>query len=311
MDPMSTDTHGESRGKLSGAELLARLNSMSESFQYGRFKSLPEISPEAHAILAGVRITIVDDLPDVLMHVGADLLVATDNNISLIFHTTQNAEGLVEEIIATSPDLILMDGALRRGIKGADLLQTLSARLPTTCMVGHSGDDHLNQQMMRVGAFGFVSKKAGDVQVDRIARIYERYQEERTNRVDSQPNLSDVRLREGGLDRDVEVLYSFSILLQSYLLAHASRPQRVEMGVPDGLLDESILEGAKESFQSPSWWLAPFAGVELEECSFFASNTSPQLKEFILELQSRAELSLSWERADAINREILATLEKQ
>jgi DNA-binding NarL/FixJ family response regulator len=295
--------------KLSGADLLARLNSMSETYQYGRFKSLPEISPEASAILAGVRVTVVDDLPDVLMNVGADLLVATENNVSLILHLSQSAETLVDEIVTTSPDLILMDGALRRGVKGADLLRTLSERLPNTCLVGHSGDDELNKEMLRVGAFGFVSKTGGDVQVDRIARIYERFKDER-RKDNARGELSDVCLGGNLPEKDLEVLAAFSMLLQSYLLTHASHSQRLEMGVPDGLLDSDVLENAKESYKSSSWWLAPFEGVNLEQTRLYTTGECPSLKQFIEELRNGSELSLNWERADALNREILAALER-
>lgn len=309
MEPISNTPQQEIKRAISGADLLTRLNAMSETFQYGRFKSLPEISPEASKILGGVRITIVDDLADVLMHVGADLLVATEGNISLLYHTTQSFEELVEQIVATSPELVLMDGALRRGMKGADLITSLTAKLPGTCMVAHSGDDDLNQEMLKVGAFGFISKMGGDVQVDRIAHIYKQFQQQRCEGEQPLHDLSNTRLSTGSLDRSVEVLCSLSMLLQAYLLSHATPAQRVEMGVPEGFLDESVLNASQETYKSPSWWLAPFEGIKLGEELIHVSEQCPSLSQFIDHLYTTSVVALTWEEADLIHRQIQGVIE--
>jgi hypothetical protein len=124
-----------------------------------------------------------------------------------------------------------------------------------------------------------------------------------------QSTLCDVNIRPPLTPRDIEILSSFSILLQSFLLSHATPEQRREMGVPDGLLDDEHIAKSVDIDRESSWWLAPFEGIDLIHYSSSLFDQCTGLKRLIATLHAATRVELSWQDADTINREILTALE--
>lgn len=306
------DARAEAR-PLSHEELLLRVNELAAHYNYGRIKVLPDISNEAKEILSRARVVVVDDLADILATTGIDLLVATEDNIVLVHHTSQSESELTRAVVAANPDVLLMDGALNNGVTGASLIRGLREAMPTCCIIAHSGSQELNQNMLRVGAFDAIDKGASGGNIERVASIYQRFREQRaptpTGTHLSADEIRSARVIGPLTGPDLEALVAFSFLLQGYLLTVSTSQERRAMGVPEGLLDEQHLAQQREKLERSDWWLTPLKDLDLEKQTPIALEQCPLLRAFIARLQNAPQVFLTREEAQSIHDEITAVVE--
>jgi CheY-like chemotaxis protein len=130
---------------------------------------------EAHATLHEARVTFVDDNPEYLAAYIEPLQLVTDGKASFIQGVGQPVNELVEDILATEPDIVLIDYFLclgdRRedglfvppgesGYSGADIVAAIREREGTASslvIIGFSADD-MFKEFAAAGANGATTK---------------------------------------------------------------------------------------------------------------------------------------------------------
>jgi DNA-binding NarL/FixJ family response regulator len=297
---------------LSEAVLLERVNAVAAHYHYGRFIQLPEVSMDARRALSQVRVALVDDTVDVIAMVGAELVVASGDCATLVYHTRQSAQELIEEIVASQPDIILMDGQLSRYVSGASIIPELAERLPHCCIIAHSGSDELNSDMLDAGAFKSIAKSASGSNMDLLAEIYDVFRAERANKAAQPSAQSDLAQEKISLSRetfDFQILMAFSVQLQCFDIIHATPNERLGMGIPEGELDEENLEAGRKDSGSSSWWLGPFGDSDVRTCMPVVLGKCPALRGFIDRLLAGPQIELTREEARQIHSEVLTALD--
>lgn len=119
----------------------------------------PEFLPE-YEKLKGKRITIVDDVKGVIANNLPEYIVATGGNASAVCHTEQDLNGLVVEVLATNPEIVLMDYTLLNGITGVGVIGALRANGFEGKVIGYSSEKSRNSEFMKAGAIGCIGKSA-------------------------------------------------------------------------------------------------------------------------------------------------------
>lgn len=118
-------------------------------------------APLAH-ILVGHHILMVDDSREALIAFVEPLMVATDGKAEFLFHSSQTGEQLCEEILSSAATLILLDGNLRYGIKGEELIASIKHARPSLRIIGFSSSMDLEAPFMKAGAEVFVQKDTSE-----------------------------------------------------------------------------------------------------------------------------------------------------
>ena len=119
----------------------------------------PEQLPEYEA-LKGKRIVLVEDVKGVIENLLPEYISATEGNAEAVFHTTQDLEGLVAEIISKDPDVVLMDYSLAKNITGVEVIEGLREQGFTGKIVGNSSESHRAEEFKRAGAIGSIDKSS-------------------------------------------------------------------------------------------------------------------------------------------------------
>jgi DNA-binding NarL/FixJ family response regulator len=105
-----------------------------------------------------MRVFLADDQAG--LHSALRLLLEQEPGMELVGEAT-NADGLLSSVLATRPDLLLLDWELpelRATDGGRRLLAALHARLPALHVVVLSGRPESNRSALAAGADSFVSK---------------------------------------------------------------------------------------------------------------------------------------------------------
>jgi len=122
----------------------------------------PDFLPE-YEVLKGKKILIVDDIKGVIANNLPEFIVATDGNAGAVCHTEQSFDELVSEILASKPDIILMDYSLANRITGIDVINELKANGYTGKTVGYSSEKSRDAEFKRAGAIGSINKTGYEV----------------------------------------------------------------------------------------------------------------------------------------------------
>lgn len=157
------------------SELLSIVNQIAGRFRLGHFNQLPQVSAQVRQCLFNIPITVVDDSEGWLVELAAHLVIATNNNLSVIHHLVQGRDELIDQIVASRPRILLLDYNLQWRITGADLIPDLKQRLPDCCIIAHSEFKGNNALMMAAGAHGQVEKYAGGNGLTEIVSIFEKF----------------------------------------------------------------------------------------------------------------------------------------
>lgn len=106
-----------------------------------------------------VRLLLVDDHE--VVRLGMRTLLSRQSNFEVVAEASTEDEA-VEQAIATSPDIILMDIRLAGG-SGIEACRRISAELPKTkiIMLTSYAEDELLFGAIRAGAVGYVLKQVG------------------------------------------------------------------------------------------------------------------------------------------------------
>ncbi len=140
-----------------------------------RYKRVKENVPGSEG-LRGKRITMVDDVKTVLEGFVEDLVVASDGNASFILHADQPVEELIAEILASDPDVVLVDGHLAKGIQGNKVVEFLLQSRPDILPILFSSDTRFAQAAGVEGVITSVNKDSADPEasVQQIAAVVEK-----------------------------------------------------------------------------------------------------------------------------------------
>lgn len=93
----------------------------------GNWVKVPKTFPE-YQPLRGKKITLVDDQADIIDAFIPHLVMATHKMVTGVWHRGQRVEELVDEIIKSSPDIILVDWQLSNGIVGSEVIDQLGVK---------------------------------------------------------------------------------------------------------------------------------------------------------------------------------------
>lgn len=101
---------------------------------------------------------LVDDTKYVLDAFAPALQQLTGQSAAFLLHAQQTAEQLTQEILAHSPQILLLDGNLSQNIKGYGLLPNILKANPDILCIGFSSAESLRSTFLQAGAKGFVYK---------------------------------------------------------------------------------------------------------------------------------------------------------
>lgn len=122
----------------------------------GRWLSAPEFLPE-YEVLKGKRILMVEDVIGLIENNLPEFIVATGGNASFLHHTEESTGGLVNKILATNPDIVLMDYNLANEIKGSNVTKILLNSDYRGKVVGFSSENR-DREFKEAGAIGSITK---------------------------------------------------------------------------------------------------------------------------------------------------------
>ncbi|HAI22499.1 TPA: hypothetical protein DCP77_00725 [Candidatus Collierbacteria bacterium] len=104
------------------------------------------------------KITLLDDQETVFGSFVPRLLVETNGKAAFIYHQGQTAEEIIEELLKTNPDAVLIDYNLANGIKGSDLVKILNKKEFPGKVFGFSTDMRANMAFKEANADGVIYK---------------------------------------------------------------------------------------------------------------------------------------------------------
>lgn len=161
----------------SDAELLEQINQeLGRLGDTASYKQLPEV-PAVCAALHQHMLVMVDDSPEVLAAYVPYLIAATRGRAALVLHQEQDIGQLIDETLAHSPDTVLMDYFLAKGLCGDRVVQLLKERTERTIScIGFSSMASAARYFARVGSRA-VTKSPSDpveslVEVARVVATY-------------------------------------------------------------------------------------------------------------------------------------------
>lgn len=138
--------------------LLEKINAvLSELGSTSKWRKAPEFL-DGYAPLKDKTVVMVDDLKTILEQMVPYLLVATDGKASFIEFTGQKLEELIQQIAASSPDIVLTDYHLSDELKGTSLIEALHGQNFQGEVVGFSSDRQAASKFIDAGAKGAVDK---------------------------------------------------------------------------------------------------------------------------------------------------------
>ena len=127
----------DNTGELTPTELLECINNaLKESGSSMVYKRIPDAFPGCES-LKGKHITMVDDSKLVLEGFFAELMVATGGCAHMIYQQEQTIGELVDEILATNSDAVLMDYMLC-GYQGDSIVRRIREKNPALLCIGFS-----------------------------------------------------------------------------------------------------------------------------------------------------------------------------
>jgi len=140
------------------AALLENINrTLTELGSTGKWKSTPEFL-EGYEPLKDKIVVMVDDVKTVLENFAPHLIVATDGKAFFIEYKGQKLEELIQEIMESSPNIVVMDYHLSENLKGTDVIKALKGQNFSGEAVGFSSDSHTAREFTDAGAIGVVDK---------------------------------------------------------------------------------------------------------------------------------------------------------
>jgi|GEM_PF-4696752 hypothetical protein len=104
------------------------------------------------------KITMIDDQEIVFGTFVPRLLVETNGKATFIYHQGQTIEEIIDELIKTNPDAVLIDYNLANGIKGSDLVKILNQKEFPGKVFGFSTDMRANKKFKEANASGVIYK---------------------------------------------------------------------------------------------------------------------------------------------------------
>jgi DNA-binding NarL/FixJ family response regulator len=114
----------------------------------------------------GVKVLLADDDPHVRSAVR--LLLEDEPGISMV-PDCATADGLVEQVASSRPDVVLVDWDLP-GLRSGGVLPRLRAGAPSLRLVALSGRPEQRNEALRAGAVSFVSKVDAPESLLRVLR---------------------------------------------------------------------------------------------------------------------------------------------
>jgi len=156
------------------AALLEKINAplqeLSKQVKWlgGKWIKLPESLPE-YEKLKGKRILLVDDAATVIGGLLPQFMVATDGNFSFIQYKGEDVRQLIEEIIAKSPEILLLDYNLSEdysgeGLKGTDVANALQENAFEGKMVGFSSEKSSIEEFQRRSGIVAIEKNTFSIE---------------------------------------------------------------------------------------------------------------------------------------------------
>lgn len=127
----------DTAGERSPEELLECINhALKDMGSTMRYKKIPDAFPGCES-LKGKHITMVDDSNRVLEGFLAELMVATGGCAQFIYQQGQTVDELVNEVLATNSDVILMDYMLQE-YHGDTVVRRIREKNPSLLCIGFS-----------------------------------------------------------------------------------------------------------------------------------------------------------------------------
>jgi len=117
-----------------------------------------------------MRVLLADDQPNVRS--ALRLLLEQEAGLTVVAEV-ENSKGLVSQLEADCPDLLLLDWELPSG-KGAELIPTLREKCPELVIIALSSRPEARQAALRAGADDFVSKGSPPQEVIAAVKKYQR-----------------------------------------------------------------------------------------------------------------------------------------
>ncbi|MFA6270037.1 MAG: hypothetical protein WC657_02395 [Candidatus Paceibacterota bacterium] len=125
-----------------------------------RWRKAPE-AIEGTKVLKDKTIVMVDDVVGVLESFAPHLIVATEGKASFITYNGQPLEELINQILESNPNLVLMDYHLSGTLKGSEVIRKLKEANYDGDSVGFSSDNNTTMDFENAGAVASISKEAG------------------------------------------------------------------------------------------------------------------------------------------------------
>ena len=101
---------------------------------------------------------MLEDQGIVLETFAPILLFETNGKATFIYHQGQSTEEIIEELIKTNPDAVLIDYNLANGLKGTDIVKILNQKKFPGKVFGFSIDIRANRAFQEVNADGVIYK---------------------------------------------------------------------------------------------------------------------------------------------------------
>lgn len=136
-------------------EAKSILKNIQGEFAYVDTLPIPLVGTEN---LRDKKITMLDDQEIVFGTFVPRLLAETNGNAAFIYHQGQTVEEIIDELIKTKPDAVLIDYNLANGIKGSDLVKILNQKEFSGKVFGFSTDMRANLAFKEANASGVIYK---------------------------------------------------------------------------------------------------------------------------------------------------------
>ena len=148
---------------------LDKINEAVAKIRPGSTKYLEAPTMEGCESLKDKIVVMVDDMPLILEAFVPGLTVATGGNASFIYNQGKDVDALVEQILKTNSNLVLMDYHLSESkdededndFLGTEVVKALRAKNFTGKIFGFSSDQAAVAAFERAGTTGTIKKDGG------------------------------------------------------------------------------------------------------------------------------------------------------
>jgi|GEM_PF-4402494 len=144
--------------------LLEKINACLEKLgSTSKWIKAPEFLPEYEA-LRDKKILLVDDVVNVIEGYIPDLVVATQGKADFILYNGETLEQLVQHILQTNSDIVLVDYNLSQSLKGDRVIKEMRNQFSGK-LIGFSSNQWNNEKFKEAGADGSVEKQSWSIEV--------------------------------------------------------------------------------------------------------------------------------------------------